>query len=84
MQHLGKKSPMVTRKESLPADHDELVELVCRMQKSRFDDQRCDLKTTNPTDSTTSRGHRTYSFIILIMKEKHPNFSEIFHELILT
>ena len=62
MQHLGKKSPMITRKESLPADHDELVELVCRMQKSRFDDQRCDLKVTHESESasstTATRGHR--------------------------
>ncbi len=55
--------------KSLPADHDELVELVCRMQKSRFDDQRCDLKTTTTTtiqetgNIHTLRGHRTYSLI---------------------
>lgn len=72
MQHLGKKSPMPARKESLPADHDELVELVCRMQKSRFDDQRCDLKGT--TDNSTTRGHRTY----LIMKgEEEKKTSEL-------
>lgn len=59
MHHLGRKSPAPVRKESLPADHDELVDLVCRMQKSRFDDQRCDLKHPNETDSIPSvRGHR--------------------------
>ncbi|CAF0808408.1 unnamed protein product, partial [Rotaria sordida] len=57
MHHLGKKSPSGPRKESLPADHDELVELVCRMQKSRFEDQRCDLKTTTHRTPNTLRGH---------------------------
>ncbi|CAF2384832.1 unnamed protein product [Rotaria sp. Silwood2] len=58
MHHLGKKSPTTPRKESLPADHDELVELVCRMQKSRFEDQRCDFKTTTHETSNALRGHR--------------------------
>ncbi|CAF0810404.1 unnamed protein product [Rotaria sp. Silwood1] len=58
MHHLGKKSPSTPRKESLPADHDELVELVCRMQKSRFEDQRCDLKTTTHETTNSIRGHR--------------------------
>jgi len=45
--------------KSLPADHDELVDLVCRMQKTRFEDQRCDFKTANETRSlNTIRGHR--------------------------
>jgi len=58
MQHIGKKSPLAIRKESLPAAHDELVELVCRMQKTRFEDQRCDLKTTTHETGSTSRAHR--------------------------
>lgn len=33
-----------------PAEPDELVELVCRMQKSRFDDQRCDMKAPNQSN----------------------------------
>ncbi len=49
--------------KSLPADHDELVELVCRMQKSRFEDQRCDLKTTATHETGSLRGHRRYSLI---------------------
>jgi len=52
VQHFGKKSPMQIRKQSRPTDHDELVELIYRMQKSRFEDQRCDLKATS-TDSNT-------------------------------
>ncbi len=48
--------------QSLPADHDELVDLVCRMQKSRFEDQRCDFKTaTHETGNiNTLHGHRMY------------------------
>ncbi|CAF1599670.1 unnamed protein product, partial [Didymodactylos carnosus] len=51
-----KKLPIPYRKESLPAGHDELVELVCRMQKTRFEDQRCHFKTNEPEPNT--RGHR--------------------------
>jgi len=47
----------------LPADHDELVDLVCRMQKSRFDDQRCDLKHPNETDSIGSGGRGQRMFL---------------------
>ncbi|CAF3649977.1 unnamed protein product [Adineta steineri] len=62
MHHLGKKnsSPAPIRKESLPADHDDLVDLVCRMQKSRFEDQRCHFKTTtqDTTNTNALRGQR--------------------------
>lgn len=44
------------------------------MQKSRFEDQRCDFKSTTSNESTnhpnTLRGHRMYSFYCLIGKIK--------------
>jgi len=47
----------------LPADHDELVDLVCRVQTSRFDHQRCDLKHPNETDSIGSGGRGQRMFL---------------------
>lgn len=59
IQHLTKKSPLQFRKDTTSSDPDELVDLVCRMQKSRFDDQRCDVKITNhqKTDNNHNSSH---------------------------
>ncbi|CAF1490985.1 unnamed protein product [Rotaria sordida] len=63
IQHLTKKSPAALRKQSTKNDPDELIDLVCRMQKSRFDDQRCDIKMTNyeHIDKNTLQEHGSNS-----------------------
>lgn len=33
--------------QSSKTDPDDLVDIVCRMQNTRFDDQRCNIKTTD-------------------------------------
>ncbi|CAF4482297.1 unnamed protein product, partial [Rotaria sp. Silwood2] len=59
IQHLTKKSPAAMRKQASKNDPDELIDLVCRMQKSRFDDQRCDISITNyeQNDKNTLEEH---------------------------
>ncbi|CAF0902582.1 unnamed protein product [Adineta steineri] len=47
IQNLSKKSSLSLRKQSSPTDTDDLANLVDRMQKSRFDDQRCEIKKSN-------------------------------------
>ncbi|CAF5098055.1 unnamed protein product, partial [Rotaria socialis] len=49
---------------SLPADHDELVDLVCRMQKTRFDDQRCDFKSSLDNKNAISEQRKHFHFMI--------------------
>ncbi|CAF1049449.1 unnamed protein product [Rotaria sp. Silwood1] len=63
IQHLTKKSPIAIRKQSSKNDSDELIDIVCRMQKSRFDDQRCDIKMTNneQIDKNNVEEHRSNS-----------------------
>ncbi|CAF1018150.1 unnamed protein product [Rotaria magnacalcarata] len=69
IQHFTKKSPIGIRKKSLKADPEELVDLVCRMQNTRFDDQRCDIKTANDqSDKNTSVEHNSNSHLEDIFK----------------
>ncbi|CAF3349815.1 unnamed protein product [Rotaria socialis] len=69
IQHFTKKSPIGIRKKSLKADPEELVDLVCRMQNTRFDDQRCDIKTANEqSDKNTSVEHDSNSQLEDILK----------------